>query len=100
MVHEICANYIDIFLSPILDLRSRIVLCGKVSFSFRIWRLWLKNGDHGVLGNSQKLVEEKKLCEFTMFFGHLVIVSFYCSFNLPFQRQVPETRCSTPFDRK
>jgi hypothetical protein len=29
---EICANYIDIFLSPILDLRSRIVLCGKVSF--------------------------------------------------------------------
>lgn len=31
---EICANYIDIFYSPRLDLRSRIVLCGKVSFSF------------------------------------------------------------------
>ena len=39
---------------------SRIVLCGKVSFFFRIWRLWFQNGDHGVLGNSQKLVEAKK----------------------------------------
>jgi hypothetical protein len=31
---EICANYIDIFCSPRLDLCSRIVLCRKVSFFF------------------------------------------------------------------
>ena len=29
---DICAAYIDIFCSPVLDLRSRIVLCGKVFF--------------------------------------------------------------------
>lgn len=31
---DICVAYIDIFCSPALDLRSRIVLCGKVSFFF------------------------------------------------------------------
>ena len=31
---EICFNYIDIFYSAKLDFRSRIVLCGKVSFFF------------------------------------------------------------------
>ena len=47
---EICANYIDIFLSPRLDLRSRLVLCSKVSFFFRLWKLWFVHGDHSVGG--------------------------------------------------
>lgn len=32
MYLEVCANYIDIFASPLLDLRSRLVLAAKVSF--------------------------------------------------------------------
>lgn len=52
---EICSDYIDIFLSPTLDLRSRIVIASKVSFFFRLWKLWLKHGDHGILGNSRIL---------------------------------------------
>lgn len=56
---KICANYIKIFCSHRLDLRSKIVLYEKESFFFRIWRLWFQNGDYGVLGNSQKMSEAK-----------------------------------------
>ena len=52
---EVCSNYIDIFLSPRLNLRSRIVLASKVSFFFRIWKLWFQFGNHSIGGNSQKL---------------------------------------------
>ena len=48
---EVCSNYIDIFLSPSLDLRSRIVLASKVSFFFRIWKLWFQFGNHSIGGN-------------------------------------------------
>ena len=64
---EICAAYIDIFCSPRLDLRSRVVLCGKVSFFFRLWRLWLQHGDHGVLGNSQPPVQAKNFVSLQCF---------------------------------
>ena len=40
MYLQICADYIDMFLSPRLDLHSRVVLASKVSFFFRLWRLW------------------------------------------------------------
>lgn len=50
MYLEICADYIDIFLSPRHDLHSRIVKAGKVSF-FRIWKLWMRHGNHSALGN-------------------------------------------------
>ena len=50
---EICANYIDIFLSVSLSLRERLVLASKVSFFFRIWKLWFKYGDHGAEGNTK-----------------------------------------------
>ena len=53
MYLEICADYIDIFLSPRHDLRSRIVKAGKVSFFFRLWKLWMKHGNHGVPGNTE-----------------------------------------------
>ena len=36
---QICANYIDIFLSTSLSLKDRIVLVAKVFFFFRIWKL-------------------------------------------------------------
>ena len=52
---KICSNYIDIFLSKHLDLRSRVILASKVSFFFTLWKLWLKHGNHGVLGNSKTL---------------------------------------------
>ena len=64
---EICAAYIDIFCSPRLDLRSRVVLCGKVLFFFRLWRLWLQHGDHGVLGNSQPPVQAKNFVSLQCF---------------------------------
>lgn len=38
---QIVANYIDIFLSPYLDLRERVVMAAKVTFFFKIWRLWI-----------------------------------------------------------
>jgi hypothetical protein len=53
MYLQICLDYIDIFLSEKLDLRSRVVLASKISFFFWIWKLWLKHGHHGVLGNSK-----------------------------------------------
>lgn len=33
------------------------MLASKVSFFFRLWRLWLKHGDHGIPGNSKHIVE-------------------------------------------
>jgi hypothetical protein len=52
---QICADYIDIFLSASLSLRDRIILAGKVSFFFRIWKLWIKHGDQSVGGNTKNL---------------------------------------------
>jgi hypothetical protein len=52
---QICGDYIDCFLYVSLDLRARIVLASKVSFFFKIWRLWLQHGDHGVGGNTKRL---------------------------------------------
>ena len=54
MYLEVCSNYIDIFLSPTLDLRSRVLLAAKVSFFFRLWKLWFQFGNHSVGGNSKK----------------------------------------------
>lgn len=55
MYLEICADYIDIFLSPRDDLVARIVKAAKVSFFFRIWKLWIKYGNHGILGDSERV---------------------------------------------
>ena len=55
MYLEMCASYIDIFCSPRLGLRERIVLAAKVSFFFRIWKLWISHGDHSVFGNTRKI---------------------------------------------
>ena len=51
---EVCPNYIDIFLSPRLNLRSRIVLASKSGFFFRIWKLWFQFGNQSIGGNSKK----------------------------------------------
>lgn len=48
----ICADYLDIFMNPCLTLRERVVLCGKVSFFFRLWRLWCFHGNHTIGGNT------------------------------------------------
>lgn len=49
---QVCANYIDIFLSISVDLKLRIVLACKVLFSLSIVEaVWLKYGDHTVGGN-------------------------------------------------
>ena len=53
MYLSICADYIDIFLSVSLTLRQRVVLASKVSFFFRIWKLWFKYGNHAVGGNTK-----------------------------------------------
>jgi hypothetical protein len=59
MYLQICANYIDIFLSEKLDLKRRVVLTSKVSFFFRLWKLWLQHGDSGVLGNSKPVTAQE-----------------------------------------
>jgi len=53
---EVCMNYIDIFLSPILDLRSRVVFAFEVFFFFYIWKLLFAFGNHVVDRNSKKLI--------------------------------------------
>jgi hypothetical protein len=55
MYLQICSDYIDIFLSLSLCLKDRVVLASKVSFFFRIWKLWHKFGDHLVGGNTKSL---------------------------------------------
>ena len=67
MYMQICADYIDIFLSPKLDIQSRIVLIGKVSFFFRLWRLWLLFGDHSIGGNTKKLTMTKSFVSMQCF---------------------------------
>ncbi|CAM6105892.1 unnamed protein product [Calypogeia fissa] len=52
---SICADYMDIFMNTGLTLRQRIVLCGKVGFFFRLWRLWCFHGNHAVGGNTQPI---------------------------------------------
>ena len=52
MYLRICADYIDIFASPVLDVRSRVVLASKVSFFFRLWKLWFSHGNHAIGNNS------------------------------------------------
>jgi hypothetical protein len=59
MYLKICVDYVDIFLSVTLDLRARVVLASKVSFFFRIWKLWLKFGDHTIGGNSRNLTAQE-----------------------------------------
>lgn len=65
---EICATFIDMFCSPRLDLRSRIVLCGKLSFFFSnleamaaAWRSWC-------LGKFPKASGGQKLCKSPMLY--------------------------------
>jgi hypothetical protein len=55
MYLQICADYIDIFLSPRLDLRSRLALAAKVSFFLQLSKLWLTHEDHSVLGNTRSI---------------------------------------------
>ena len=52
MYLQICGDYIDIFALPVLDVRRRIVLASKVSFFFRLWKLWFTHGNHAVGNNS------------------------------------------------
>jgi hypothetical protein len=52
---SICNNYIDLFMSPLLDLRSKIVVATRGFFFLRLWRLWIKHGSHGVGGNSMTI---------------------------------------------
>jgi hypothetical protein len=85
MYLQICADYIDIFLSTKLDLQSRIVLAGKVSFFFRIWRLWLQFGDHSLGGNTRKLTLSESFVSMQCFFDvqiscHFVVL-LICHFR-------------------
>ena len=52
MYLQICSDYIDIFAFQKLDLRCRIVLAAKVSFFFRLWKLWFAHGNHAMGNNS------------------------------------------------
>ena len=76
-----------------LNLRKIIVLAFKVSFFFRLWKLWLKHGDHSVGGNIGNLSAQEAFvsnqcyldiqlsCNFVVllikyfrdFFGYLVV---------------------------
>ena len=75
----ICADYFDIFLSLKLSLYDRVVLAAKVSFFFRLWRLWLKHGDHTVGGNTKSLIQSESFVSQQCFLDvqmscHLVVL--------------------------
>lgn len=59
MYLQVCGDYIDMFASEVLDLRSRIVLAAKVSFFFRIWKLWFSHGNHAVGNNSVRFTAKE-----------------------------------------
>ena len=95
MYLEICADYIDIFLSPRHDLRARLVKATKVSFFFRLWKLWLRHGNHRVLGNTEavnpKLHFVSQQCfldiQLSCHFIVLLVCHFrdkYSNLNVPF----------------
>lgn len=55
MYLAISADYVDIFMNSRMTLRDRIVLCGKVGFFYRLWRLWCFHGNHAVGGNTSDI---------------------------------------------
>lgn len=59
MYLQIFADYIDIFLSVSLTLREWVVLASKISFFFRLWKLWFKFGDHSIGGNTKTLTVQE-----------------------------------------
>jgi hypothetical protein len=52
MYLQFSGDYINIFASQVLDLRNRIVFAAKVSFFFRLWKLWFTHGNHAIENNS------------------------------------------------
>ena len=54
MYLEIYANYTDIFFSVLLSLQKKIVLVSKVSFFFRIWKMWINHSNHFIGGNTKR----------------------------------------------
>ena len=83
---SICSDYIDLFLSPLLDLRSKIVVAARVCFFLRLWRLWIKHGNHGVGGNSMTVtladcfVSNQCFIDITMS-CHFIVLSLNCCFS-------------------
>ena len=68
MYLQICSDYIDIFASQKLDLRCRIVLAAKVSFFFRLWKLWFAHGNHAVGNNSVRFTARESFVSQQCFF--------------------------------
>jgi hypothetical protein len=90
----ICADYVDIFLFAKLSLYYRVVLAAKVLFFFRLWRLWLKHGDHTVGGNTKSLTQAKSFVSQQCFLDvqmscHFVVLlikmfrDFYLALEVP-----------------
>ena len=82
---RICADYLDIFLNTTLSLRERIVLCGKVGFFFRIWRLWCFHGNHKVGGNTQSITFAKNCIPMQTFLDIQMSVHFVVLLILQFR---------------
>ena len=90
----ICANYVDIFLSCRLTLYCRVVLVAKVSFFFRVWRLWLKHENHTIGGNCKNLTQSESFVPQQCFLDvqmscHFVVLlmklfrDFYLNLHVP-----------------
>jgi len=84
---EACSNYINVFLSPTLDLRSKVVLASKVSFFFRIWKLWFQFGNHAIGGNSKKLTAAVNFVSQQCFIDVQMSCHFVVS-HMSFSRQI------------
>jgi hypothetical protein len=89
MYLEICSNYIDIFLSESLDLRGMVVLAAKVSFFFRLWKLWLKHGDHGILDNSKSLNAQESFVSQQCFIDIQILCHFVVVLIAHFRDKYP-----------
>jgi hypothetical protein len=84
-----CANYFDIFLSPTTELRTRVVLALKVSFFFRLWKLWIKFGDHNASGNVAKVSVSDSFVSHQCFLDVQISCHFVVLLIMHFQVKYP-----------
>ena len=64
-------------------------MASKVSFFFHLWKLWLKHGDHGVLGNSRVLTVANRFVSQQCFLDVQMSCHYVVFLVMHFQNKYP-----------
>ncbi|KAL3702313.1 hypothetical protein R1sor_020335 [Riccia sorocarpa] len=92
---EVVADYVDIWSSPILTIKERIVKAVKVLWFFKLWRLWITHGQHGDdiptlkenFISSQCFIDVTISCHFVVILVKLLgINTLACQFHFQVQK--------------